>query len=71
MYNAVVLMPEDTLEEIKKEAKLDSFLCFVSGKQTFDSILKKMEQSNEMGNFICGSKNYGVNSIYGKNAILV
>lgn len=71
MYNAVVLIPEDTLEEIKKEAKLDSFLCFVAGKETFNNILKKMEQENEMDNFLCGSKNYGVNQIYGKNIILV
>ena len=71
MYNAVVIMPEDTLEEIKKEAKLDSFLCFVTGQYTFNGVLKMMEEVNDMNNFIDGSKNYGINSIYGKNVILV
>ena len=71
MYNAVVIMPEDTLDEIKEEAKLDSFLCFVATRQVFSEILRKMEKRGEMDNFVEGYKNYGVNSIYGKNVILV
>ena len=71
MYNAVVIMPEDTLEEIKEEAKLGSFLCFVATRQVFSEILRKMENRGDMNNFVDGSKNYGINSIYGKNVILV
>ena len=71
MYNAVVLLSEDTLEEIKEEAKLDSFYCYIATQQVFSEILRKMEKRDEMDNFVEGYKNYGVNSIYGKNIILV
>ena len=71
MYSCVMLTLSDEIEDIKKEAKLDSFETFIASRETFAKLLSKMYDLGETENFESGYNNFGINQIYGKNILVI